>query len=222
MKRLLSTLAWLQVVPLGATMAAPGAAQELVSVVSVSREDSIRAHRAARTRQAAFERTRRHNLPWAWGGGSGECDERIGRFCLTYSDDDAEEWEPPDEAEVIVRSRERLLGELASAAAEIPGDRWVTGQRVRYLVEAQRYEEARAAAEACAAEAWWCDALRGYAAHYAGDAGAADSAFSSMLGAMPEETRAEWTDLSVILDIAPPMRPVPNTATIRWPVIGEQ
>src|SRR5690606_21216331 len=122
---------------------------------------------------------------------------------LTYSDDDAEEWEPPDEAEVIVRSRERLLGELASAAAEIPGDRWVTGQRVRYLVEAQRYEEARAAAEACAAAAWWCDALRGYAAHYGGDAGAADSAFSSMRGAMPEETRAEWTDLSVILDGRP-------------------
>lgn len=180
--------------------AAPRAGAQVPDAGSVSRQDSVRAHRAARSRQAAFERTRRAHLPSTWGGGGGECDERIGRFCLTYGDDDTPAWEPPEEPEATVRARERLLGELASAAALIPGDEWVVGQRVRYLLEAGRFEEARAAAAGCRADGWWCSSLAGFAAHRAGDPGAADAAFSRMLAAMPEEESREWTDLGLILD----------------------
>ena len=174
---------------------------QVVAVSSVSRDDSVRAHRAARSRQAAFERTRRANLPSTWGGGGGgRCDERIGRFCLTYGDDDTPEWEPPEEPEATVRARARLLADLATAAALIPGDAWVAGQRVRYLVEAGDFEEARGAADRCRADRWWCEALAGYTAHYAGNPAAADAAYERALEAMPADVKREWTDLRVILD----------------------
>lgn len=177
----------------------PTQAQEFAVRSAASREDSVRAHRTVRSRQATFERIRRSNLPWAWSGGRGECDERIGRFCLTYSDDDAAEWEPPPEKPAVTTARERLLGDLVGAAETIPGDRWVMGQLVRYLVEASRYHEAWRVAAACGAERWWCAALEGFAAHHAGDPGAADAAFDRMLAHMPEEERREWTDLTAIL-----------------------
>lgn len=201
MNRLLPALALLPLAPIGSIAVQSSVAQEVAAVVStVGREDSIRLHRSARARQAAFERARRHSLPWAWGGGGGECDEHIGRFCLTYSPEDAPEWQPPEEPEEIARARWRLLDVLSDAAVAIPGDAWVSGQLVRYLVEEERFDAAGAAAELCRAEPWWCDALRGFAAHHAGETAAADSAFTRMLESMPEEKRSEWTDLSVLLD----------------------
>jgi hypothetical protein len=182
--------------PLAAQAAAPRDSERLV----VTPRDSARLNRLARSEQNRFEYTRRHNLPWAWGGGSGTCDERIGRFCLTYGDDDEDPWEAPPEPEEIGRARGRLLERLDSVARAIPGDPWVSGQRVRYLVEARRFDDALAAARECRAAAWWCDALQGYAEHFSGRALAADSAFDASLGAMPEEVRKRWTDLSPILD----------------------
>lgn len=199
MKRMLPP-AWLVLLPALLTGGAAEAHAQLASASTASGDDSVRAHRAARSRQAAFERTRRNNLPWAWGGGSGHCDERIGRFCLTYGDEDAEEWQPPEEPAAIVRARERLLDELSLAAEVVPGDSWVVGQQVRYLLEAERFQDARAAAAACRAEGWWCEALGAFADHHAGDAAAADAGFSRTLAVMPEEVRREWTDLRHILD----------------------
>lgn len=201
MNRLLPALALLPIAPIGGITVQSSPAQEVAAVVStIGREDSIRLHRSARARQAAFERGRRHSLPWAWGGGGGDCDEQIGRFCLTYSAEDAPEWQPPEEPEEVTRARWRLLDVLSDAAVAIPGDAWVMGQLVRYLVEEERFGAARTAGELCRAEAWWCDALKGFAAHHAGDTAAADSAFTRMLESMPEEKRREWTDLSLILE----------------------
>lgn len=178
----------------------PLVAQELAATLPASRDDSLRALRSARSRQAAFERVRRGNLPWTWGGGSGWCDERIGRFCLTYSSSERPEWEPPEEKQAVVRARQRLLGELAETAMAIPGDGWVTGQRVRYLVESGEYGGALTAARRCGAERWWCDALIGFAAHHAGRAAEAHDAFDRALAAMPEPTREQWTDLTPLLE----------------------
>lgn len=166
---------------------------------AASPQDSARAVRDARSEQARFERVRRNHLPWAWGGGGGECDERIGRFCLTYSDN-APDWEPEPEAEEIRTARERLLEQLESASRLVPGDAWVVGQRVRYLVEAGRHQEARTASSECGAAAWWCAALRGFALHYAGDTEGADAAFSGMLTQMPDAERRRWTELELVLD----------------------
>ncbi|HUE95565.1 MAG TPA: hypothetical protein VMN39_02850, partial [Longimicrobiaceae bacterium] len=129
--------------------------------------DSTRLHRSARSQQADFERIRRNRLPEVWRGGSGRCDERIGRFCLTHSRDRSN-WEaPPEHPEVLVR-RNELIENLERTARQLPGDDWVAGQWVRYLVEAGRFEEAIVAARACRAEPSWCHALAGFAHHYGG------------------------------------------------------
>jgi hypothetical protein len=181
-----------------APLAAQGAS---VPAHPLPTRDSARALRDARSEQYRFEAVRRQHLPWTDGSG-GVCelqDERIGRFCLSFDDGEAE-WQAPAEDEAIGRARDRLIEHLDSAARVAPGDVWVSGQRVRYLVEARRFDRAREAARECRAAAWWCSALAGYAEHYAGDPGAADSAFSAMLRTMPDDERRQWTDLSLILD----------------------
>ncbi len=180
---------------------APAAAQAPASppAETLSPRDSARLLRAAREEQARFERVRRSHLPWAWGGGSGECDERIGRFCLTHGGGD-ESWEPSPEAEEVTDARDRLLERLAETERAVPGDGWIAGQRIRYLLEARRFGEARAASGACGAADWWCAALAGFALHYSGRPGEADEAFSAALRRMPDDVRRDWTDLSHLLD----------------------
>ena len=165
------------------------------------RADSIRALRLARGAQAEFERMRVRHLPWSKdrSPGGGRCDEVIGRFCIWY-DESETEWTPPPEPEGLVRARTLALARLADAARRAPGDEWIAGQRVRYLVEAGKKEEARDAARACRAAGWWCRALEGYAAHAADAYGPADSAFAAALAAMPQRERREWLDLEPILE----------------------
>jgi len=138
--------------------------------------DSQHILRSARAAQADFESIRRHNLPKEPGHGAADCDERIGRFCYWYDDDDETPRPPPPESEAITRARDRLLGTLDSAALALPGDDWIAGQRVRYLLQSGRPAEALAAARTCRAALWWCEALTGLALHVAGDYGPADSA----------------------------------------------
>jgi hypothetical protein len=119
----------------------------------------------------------------------------LGRFC--YWHDDADDL--PVEPERIAKARESFLGTLDSLAIEHPTDPWIAGQRVRYLVEANRAAEAVTAASACGGNPWWCAALSGFANHSLGAYAAADSAFSEALMAMPEAKRCNWTDLHDIL-----------------------
>ena len=152
-----------------------------------------------RTRQGEFEAYRRDHLPGlSLGRGvSGQCDERVGRFCYWY-----DEKEPPAPAEPasIRVERDRLVTELDSASRMFPRDRWTSGQLVRYLTEGGRNAEAVQVAERCRVEGWWCPALRGFALHAAGRFAAADSAWSRALAAMDERDRCEWRDVKLLLD----------------------
>lgn len=178
---------------------AQGVAARLPVAPVQGARDSARVLGSARSAQAAFERLRFRHLPWTEDGGRADrCDERIGRFCLWYDDEDAEDWVPPPEPEQVKQGRDALIARLAEAAAQYPGDEWVAGQRVRYLVEADRAEEAAAAARECSS-GWWCRALEGYALHRAGKTGEADSAFTAALAGMPERDRTEWTELSPLM-----------------------
>ena len=162
--------------------------------------DSARILRAARSEQARFEAIRRRHLPWTWSGSGGSCDERIGRFCLTHNDDDdSDDWRPPPEPEPVQRARAALLVRLDSAAARVPADGWIAGQRVRYHLEAGDSASAARAAAECRAARWWCLALGGYTQHAGGNFVAADSLFRDALSAMPDKERREWNDLSVVL-----------------------
>ena len=166
---------------------------------TVSAADSVAILAAARSDQSTFERLRRNRLPERWGSGSTRCDERIGRFCLTHGAAGSE-WVTPPEHDDVVISRGNLVDGLSQVAVLMPGDGWVAGQLVRYLVEARRLDEALRYARACRAEAWWCAALVGFVHHYSADPAAADSAFDASLAAMEESERERWLDLSMILD----------------------
>ena len=162
-----------------------------------TRADSTRILRAAKSAQIHFESRRRFLAPSFNAGSKGTC-QMIGRFCRRESG--VRFTEIPDEPEGITRARAELLISLASAASKIPGDGWVAGQRVRYLIEQGDDSAAREAVTACRAEQWWCDALKGLVAHSSSHFVAAEQAFARALREMPAAKRCEWTDLSPLLD----------------------
>ncbi|MBI4545869.1 MAG: hypothetical protein HY703_11785, partial [Gemmatimonadetes bacterium] len=187
--------------------------------------DSAWVVRQAREAQARFEWLRRQHLPVVWSGGGAACDEVVGRMCWY---DDEPDWRPPPEPLEVEDGREELLLQLAAAAAQLPEDRWILGQRVRYLAEAGRFQEAARLAGECggrpldvdrAAEgagagagagtgagagrgeqAWWCAALLGFVRHTRGDFVAAESAFQRALAAMPSQRAQQWRDPALLLD----------------------
>lgn len=165
------------------------------------KRDSLEARRKASGAQARFELVRRENLPRSNYGSAGQCDARIGRFCQWNSEDDTVEARTP---RAIRRAREALIASLDSAAKKAPRDGWITGQRVRYLVEAKNDSGALRVAQECQATAWWCDALMGLALHESGYIAAADSTFARSVRAMPAAERCKWTDITPLLD--PPLR----------------
>jgi hypothetical protein len=160
------------------------------------RRDSVEARRKASNAQARFELVRRHNLPLSYTG-SGECDARIGRFCQWNNEYDTIEAKLP---RVIRRAREGLIASLDSAAKRSPRDGWITGQRIRYLIESRNDTAALRVARECRAADWWCAALEGLALHESLNGEAADSAFAKALRLMPESERCRWTNVTPILD----------------------
>lgn len=160
--------------------------------------DSASLLRSLRSEQSRFERIRRNHLPWTWSAGSRPCDERIGRFCLSHDTGGDSRGSEPENARVIA-ARARLIEALSDGAARIPGDEWVIGQRVRYLVEDGRSADAIDAAVSCRASGWWCSALAGFALHHSGRAAEADSAFTAALEEMPAGERTEWHNVEPLL-----------------------
>jgi hypothetical protein len=153
---------------------------------------------SAHQTQANFELYRRANLVDGPAGRSGgSCDEQVGRFCYWY--DEKEPPAPPEPARVR-DARDKLIVVFDSAAAQVPGDGWVAGQRVRYLAEANRTSDAVAAAKACKGESWWCASLVGFAHHVNGEYGKADSAYRVAIAAMPERERCAFGDVTLLLD----------------------
>jgi hypothetical protein len=158
--------------------------------------DSVTVHRRAREAQADFERFRRAHLPFTPPAG-GRFEERIGRFRYWHDDGQAP---PPAEHARVREARQRLLATLESAALVIPGDGWIAGELVRYLIEHGSRDGAVSAAHRCAAAPWWCRALEGLARHAQGDFGGAEHAFDAALHDMPQEQRCRWTDASLLLE----------------------
>lgn len=158
--------------------------------------DSLRVRRSAQAAQAAFERERRHSLPQYAGGRPSPCEERIGRFCYWY-----EGGGPiPDEPAAAGRARDRLLRALDQAGKNLPGDDWIVGQEVRYLVEHGEPDAAVARARTCGASPWWCAALQGFAWHAAERFELASQAFDSALRLMPGQIAADWRSLALVVD----------------------
>jgi hypothetical protein len=162
--------------------------------------DSVAVLKSAKRAQEEFETTRRHSLPERAGGWSGVCGERIGRVCYWYEGGDDDEDKAPEEPSRIRQARTRLLAALDGAAVTIPGDEWIVGQRVRYLLEDRQPLLAARVVEQCRAVAWWCEALGGLVRHVSGDFTGADSVFGAALADMPDDERCQWSDISSLLE----------------------
>jgi hypothetical protein len=168
------------------------------SVSRISSADSANLFRSAQNAQRAFESFRRARLPLRDGGPT-SCDIRIGRYCY-WRGDETDTDEVPEKPD-IARRRLELVQLLDSMSRMLPGDPWIAGQRVRYLVEAKRIDDAiRSAREQCKASASWCAALTGYAAHVGSRFSLADSAFDDALARMDSVERCKWIDISPLLD----------------------
>ena len=195
-----------QFILLGVLMAgAPGVASAAAGqdeLASIDRPtfDSALVRDDAEAAQARFERDRRRFAPRApsgsWGG---SCDEIVGRMCMRF--EGGSDWWPTPEPPELTEARDSLLERLSDLARMIPGDSWILGQRVRYLIEADRPESALALANDCGiAQAWWCEALAGLSEHVRSDFSAAESRFDRALEQMPSETRSEWLDAEWLMD----------------------
>ena len=174
-----------------------GAGQTLALSSPRPAADSQHVLRGARSAQATFENTRRAHLPINTGGSSGRCDVRVGRLCYWW---DEGEWSGPPEPTKIKAARAALLDRLAAAASRLPGDAWIAGQRVRYLVEDGRAADAERVARDCQASGSWCAALLGYSLHVGARFAEADSAFTAALEQMTEPERCRWQDITLLLE----------------------
>ncbi len=151
---------------------------------------------AGKRAQQDFERYRRQHLQSASVGRPSNCDETVGRFCYWYS----ERQTIPPEPKSIAEARDRFISTLDSLSALSPADRWLTGQRVRYLDEAGRHDAALAAARACKVGGWWCDILTGFALHEMGDYAQAGKLFETGIGKMLPRDHCAWHDVSLLID----------------------
>ncbi len=96
---------------------------------------------------------------------------------------------PPDEGERIdlalsikrrsdiMKRRAELLATLGKAADNAPHDGWITGQRVRFLIDNFELEPALQVATDCTSSREWCSALAGLVLTQTGEFARADSAF---------------------------------------------
>ena len=161
--------------------------------------DSLAVLKSARRAQQAFEAARRAHLPERAGGSSGGSSRVIGRLRFWYEsggDPDTAPAEPPR----IRQARARLLTALDGAGTALPGDEWIVGQRVRYLLEDSQPRVAARVVEQCRAVTWWCEALGGIVRQVTGDFAVADSLFAAALAHMPEDERCRWSDISPLLE----------------------
>jgi hypothetical protein len=120
-----------------------------IILLLATQPDSTRLVAHARGAQVEFERARMFLVRSGSASGN-RCDARIGRFCYSYSGGG----DLPREPEPIAKERLRLLAVLDTVARAVPGDAWVAGQRVRYLLEAGWPDSATDAARACRATSW--------------------------------------------------------------------
>ena len=162
-----------------------------------SAADSASPVEIGRRAQADLETFRRFHLPSAHSSRPGRCDEQVGRFCYWYNENEPP---PPREPEAITQKRAQFIALLDSLARRAPDDRWITGQRVRYLAEAERFADALEAARQCRVGGWWCEILVGFSLHLLGNYVAADSVYASALGKMLPRDRCEWRSIELLID----------------------
>ena len=169
----------------------------------VESPDTASLLRDARRAEVAYERAARTMAPLAFGGGgSGDCDEVVGRFCLRFDSGTATPI-PPEPAR-IAETRRSSIERLRAVYAELPGEISVAGALVRLLVEDGRAEEALAIAltfGAMTPDTVWAALLPGFAAHAANDDSLASAYFDTALQRMDRARREAARSLEWLVSI---------------------
>ncbi len=98
-------------------------------------------------------------------------------------------------------ARQSLLAMFDSAAALLPSNDWIAGQRVRLAVDQRDLDRALRVADECQATRWWCIALAGYVVAARGNVVVAESIFVASMAAMHPAQRCAWTDLGELIDL---------------------
>lgn len=106
----------------------------------------------------------------------------------------------PEWRERVRMQRVALLDSLSTLNKLKPSDAWITGERVRFLVDQGETRAALEVARGCTAERDWCLQLTGYALDAAGDYAGADSAYDAASAAMSPDKRCKWTSVQLLLD----------------------
>ena len=162
---------------------------------AVAPPESLAVLKQARRAQADFERRRFALLPTV-GSTGGRCDVRVGRYCYWQDEADAS----PPEPQSIADLRTALVARLAMLASRSPGDRWISGQRVRYLSESRRGADAVAASRECRSDDAWCASLAVLGYRSSGEIAQADSALSVALAAMTPAQRCGALDIEPLIE----------------------
>lgn len=163
----------------------------------VGRVDSLRMLGAAHAAQIRFERERRGLLPLGDDPGGDQCETVVGRMCY-WPEDNSER--PMPDSRSIINARLALLATLGRLNSASPGDNWIAGQRIRYMIESGEDSAAVSVARSCSPPRWYCKVLLGYALHASERYADAAAAFDSALAEMPAPERCRWNDISVLLD----------------------
>ncbi len=96
--------------------------------------------------------------------------------------------------------RSIMRSELDVVARQIPGDMFITRQRVRFAIDDGDLAGAAAAAAACQGDPADCGFLQAFILYRAGIVSAADSAFLAAARLLPDSQRCTWNDVAVLLD----------------------
>jgi hypothetical protein len=175
--------------PGSAQLGAAGAvALDAGDAAPASAADSTRIHREARRAQEEFERFRVSQTPARppRPAAAQLCWDQVGPYCLRGG---GSSLEPVPVPRAIIEARRQLVELLEGWAASIPGDGWITGQRVRYLLEGGEHLWASQVADDCLADASWCDLLRGWVEHERGSWVESGRFFLDAIEAMTLEER---------------------------------
>ena len=107
----------------------------------------------------------------------------------------------PEWRDRVHSSRAALLDSLATLAKLKPGDAWITGERVRFLVDQGQLKEALEVAQSCTADRVWCDAAHRLRATTPPAITLAPTPpIDAASAAMTPERRCKWNSVQLLLD----------------------
>jgi hypothetical protein len=99
----------------------------------------------------------------------------------------------------VARSRAKVLDALALAADSFPEDDWITGRRVRFLIDQGDNAAATAVARNCRATRWWCMALSGLVAYRRGNVVDGENEMARAAALAPADVRCGLTSAADLL-----------------------